>query len=184
MAAWTSLSSRSSTCSSASCARSSQRRPAASTISRRCGAAAMCCATRKTNPKSPLKFSQISAPQTATSRGLKLVAQLVDDEAPHIPLVSAGEVGLGIQVIAEQPPVQDAVAGGGREHDVLHAVVVDVAATEIMPRLVRHHHFREIAGIDLTHGQVGLFPIPLRCFVAYRPASHSDNGAAIDVQAI
>src|SRR5262249_39083093 len=47
-AAWTSPSSRSSTCSSASCARSSPTRRTAKTTSRRCGAAAMCCASPPT----------------------------------------------------------------------------------------------------------------------------------------
>ena len=45
-AAWTSRSSRSSTSSSASCARSSPTPRAARTTSRRCGAAATCCASR------------------------------------------------------------------------------------------------------------------------------------------
>src|ERR1700754_3831036 len=51
MAAWTSPSSRSSTSSSASCARSSTPRRADRITSRRCGAAAMCCASpRKSAP--------------------------------------------------------------------------------------------------------------------------------------
>src|ERR1700689_1903898 len=47
MAAWTSRSSRLSTSSSANCARSWRRRRAGATISRRCGAVAMCCGSRR-----------------------------------------------------------------------------------------------------------------------------------------
>src|SRR5436305_1499489 len=59
MAAWTSPSSRSSTCSSASCARSSRTRRRARTTSRRSGAAAMCCASpsrwKSASPPDPLR---------------------------------------------------------------------------------------------------------------------------------
>jgi two-component system cell cycle response regulator CtrA len=65
-AAWTSRSSRSSTCSSASCARSSPTRPAARTTSRRSGAAATCCASRsKTRRASRPDISELSPSLTA-----------------------------------------------------------------------------------------------------------------------
>ena len=54
MAEWTSRNLKSSTCSSASCARSSRRPGTATTTSKRSGAAAMCCAIRP--KKSPLNI--------------------------------------------------------------------------------------------------------------------------------
>src|SRR3569623_96115 len=109
MAAWTSPSSRSSTCSSASCARSSASRPTARITSRPCGAAATYCAspTKWSKPRSPdpIQFcgGWAAAPHgldviLAVGRQAELLAQLADEDVDDLEF---GLVHPAIEVVEE-----------------------------------------------------------------------------------
>src|ERR1700694_5311993 len=98
MAAWTSPNSRLSTCSSASCARSSRLRAMVSIISKPFGAAAMCCAIPRRR-RSPDPNTTSGAEKGAGDRALFICARHLSRTCP-LPHCGTGRMAWNLHVDA------------------------------------------------------------------------------------
>src|SRR5262245_44656253 len=153
MVAWTSPSSRLSTCLSASCARSWRMRRTARTTSRPCGAAATCCASRATTRPASRPDGRIDElmKSPAARRGFGLSLPVVEDDAGGMALARAQPA----DAVAHGDPIDAARA--------LHRPVVHWKDHALaLPE--RHHlgarlHARPLLGQDeFAAGKIGARP--------------------------